>query len=99
MAPHDIEHCKQVFTMLLDYSAQDGNVRKREDNAKRLEDLYSKLGSGVIKTESQQKVIQMVQAIEAQDFNAAKNVHKELTNSDWDTNKNWLVGVQRLIQR
>lgn len=99
MAPHDLEHCKSVFGMLLDVSSQDGNVKKREDNAKRLEDLFTKLSSGMMKTASQQKVIQIVKAIEAQDFANAKAVHKELTNSDWDTNKNWLVGVQRLIQR
>merc|ERR1712146_262021 len=50
MAPQDIEHCKSVFAMLLDLSSQDGNAKKREDIAKRLEDLYSKLGSGAMKT-------------------------------------------------
>jgi len=99
MAPHDIDHCKNVFGMLLDVSSQDGNAKKREDIAKRLEDLYGKLASGAMKTAASQKVLQIVKSVEAQDFAAAKNLHKELTNTDWDTNKNWLVGVQRLINR
>lgn len=99
MAPHDIEHCKNIFGMLLDYSSQDGNVKKREDIAKRLEDLYSKLASGAMKSAASQKVLQISKAAEAQDFASAKSLHKELTNTDWDTNKNWLQGVQRLINR
>merc|ERR1719469_428496 len=99
MAPHDIDHCKNVFGMLLDVSSQDGNAKKREDIAKRLEDLFGKLATGAMKTAASQKVLQIVKAVEAQDFAAAKNLHKELTNTDWDTNKNWLVGVQRLINR
>jgi len=97
MAPQDIEHCKSVFAMLLDMSSQDGNAKKREDIAKRLEDLYSKLGTGAMKTATSQKVLQIVRSVEAQDYTTAKNLHKELANTDWDTNRNWLVGVQRLI--
>jgi len=99
LPPHELEHCKQIFGMLLDASSQDGNVRKREDNAKRLEDLYGKLASGTMSTASSQKVVQIVKAVEAQDLATAMNVHKELSTTDWDTNKNWLVGVQRLLQR
>lgn len=97
MAPQDLENCKSVFAMLLDMSSQDGNAKKREDIAKRLEDLYSKLGSGAMKTATSQKVLQIVKSVEAQDYTTAKNLHKELANTDWDTNRNWLVGVQRLI--
>lgn len=104
MAQHDVDHCRNVFQMLLDHDAQQGGAgpaqaKKREDNAKRLEDLYSRLASGGMKTASSQKVLQMVNAIETNDFATAKNLHKELTQNDWDNNRNWLLGVQRLIQR
>ena len=39
MPPHEVAHVKSVFEMLLNNSAQDGNARKRDDIAKRLEDL------------------------------------------------------------
>lgn len=104
MAQHDVDHCRNVFQMLLDMDSQQqannpAAAKKREDIAKRLEDLYSRLASGGMKTTSSQKVLTMVQSIEANDFAAAKNLHKELTQNDWDNNRNWLLGVQRLINR
>merc|ERR1711897_53325 len=56
MAPHELEHVRGVLNMLLETSSQDGNVKKREDIAKRLEDLYTKLAQGQIKTAASQKV-------------------------------------------
>lgn len=99
MAQHDVERVKGVLQGLLDLSSQDGNVRKRDDIAKRLDDLYGKLATGAIKTATSQKVMQIATSVEAQDLASAKNLHKEITNTDWETNKNWLVGVQRLIGR
>merc|ERR1712107_119869 len=57
--PHELEHVKGVLNMLLDASSQDGNNKKREDIAKRLDDLYTKLGQGQIKTVSAQKVLEL----------------------------------------
>ncbi|CAE8629816.1 unnamed protein product [Polarella glacialis] len=43
MAAHDLAQVRNVFTMLLDSSSQDGNVKKREDISKRMDELYAKL--------------------------------------------------------
>lgn len=97
MAAHDLTQVKNVFTMLLDVSSQDGNAKKREDISKRLEDLYSRLQTGAVKTACSQKVLQLVKAVEAQDHQAAGKLQQELCSQDWDANKNWLMGVKRLI--
>lgn len=97
MPPHELTHVQNVLSMLLDASSQDGNAKKREDIAKRLEELYSKLASGHIKNEAAQKVLQMVKAVEAQDYASANKLQLELCTMDWDVNKNWLLGVKRLI--
>mmetsp|Transcript_75738 Transcript_75738/g.104727 ORF Transcript_75738/g.104727 Transcript_75738/m.104727 type:complete len:95 (+) Transcript_75738:1-285(+) len=90
-------HVTNVLNMLLDASAQDGNTKKRDDIAKRLDELYAKLQGGHIKTQASQKVLQMVKAVEAQDYATATKLQMELCSHDWEQNKNWLVGVKRLI--
>eukprot|EP00930_Biecheleria_cincta_P047446 TRINITY_DN3289_c0_g1_i1.p1 TRINITY_DN3289_c0_g1~~TRINITY_DN3289_c0_g1_i1.p1 ORF type:complete len:1199 (+),score=239.56 TRINITY_DN3289_c0_g1_i1:57-3653(+) len=97
MASHDLTHVRNVFTMLLDASSQDGNAKKREDMSKRLEDLYSKLQAGGVKTACSQKVLQLAKAVEAQDYPGAGKLKQELCTQDWDANKYWLMGIQRLI--
>eukprot|EP00747_Dinoflagellata_sp_TGD_P222388 gnl/TRDRNA2_/TRDRNA2_94090_c2_seq1.p1 gnl/TRDRNA2_/TRDRNA2_94090_c2~~gnl/TRDRNA2_/TRDRNA2_94090_c2_seq1.p1 ORF type:complete len:635 (-),score=160.55 gnl/TRDRNA2_/TRDRNA2_94090_c2_seq1:69-1730(-) len=97
MPAHDLQRVRNCLGMLLDQSAQDGNARKRDDIAKRLEELYFKLGSGGIKTQASQKVLQMVGAVEQQDFASATKIQMELATCDWDQNKNWLMGVKRLL--
>lgn len=86
--------------MLLEASSQDNtpaSMKKREDIAKRLEELYSKLQAGQIKTAASQKVLQMVKSVENQDNQAAHKMLTELCQMDWDQNKNWLQGVKRLV--
>jgi len=95
MPPHDLAHVRNVFTLLLD-SSQDNNPKKREDVLKKLEELYTKLQTGQLKTATSQKVLQLAKAMEAQDYATAQKVQQELS-VDWDTNKSWLMGVKRLI--
>lgn len=94
---HELAHVKSVMDMLLNNSAQDGNTRKRDDIAKRLEELYNKLGQGQIKTAASQKVVQLVGAVEQNDFASANRIQMELCTMDWDVNKSWLMGVKRLL--
>merc|ERR1712039_765887 len=99
LAPHDLQHVKNTLTMLLDASSQDGNMKKREDISKRLEELYSRLANGQMKTSASQKVLHMVKCVEAQDYAGANKTQMDLCTIDWDSNKNWLMGVKRLIPR
>jgi hypothetical protein len=71
--------------------------RKRDDMVKRLEDLYSRLQEGRVKTVASQKVFQMVKAVEARDLPTANRLKQELCTIDWEMNKYWVMGVKRLI--
>lgn len=97
MPAHEVAHVQNVFGMLLDSTSSDGNQKKREAIQKGLEDLYGKLQTGMIKPQAAQKVLSLVKAIEAQDYPAANKIQLELCTCDWDQNKNWLMGVKRLI--
>jgi len=83
--------------MLLE-ATQGGNVKKRDDIAKRLEELYGKLEVGQVKTIAGQKLIQVVQAVEAKDYAAASRVVQlELSKIDWEQNKSWVTGLKWLL--
>mmetsp|Transcript_39487 Transcript_39487/g.106819 ORF Transcript_39487/g.106819 Transcript_39487/m.106819 type:complete len:300 (-) Transcript_39487:101-1000(-) len=100
LAPHELQHVKGVLSMLLDASSQDGTpaaAKKREDIAKRLEELYGMLQNGQVRNAAAQKVLQLVKAVEAQDYATATKTQTELCKMDWELNRNWLMGVRRLI--
>eukprot|EP00928_Gymnodinium_smaydae_P038057 TRINITY_DN26327_c0_g5_i1.p1 TRINITY_DN26327_c0_g5~~TRINITY_DN26327_c0_g5_i1.p1 ORF type:complete len:1130 (-),score=215.34 TRINITY_DN26327_c0_g5_i1:160-3549(-) len=96
MAPQDLAQVKNTMGMLLESQT---DPRKRDDIAKRLEDLYSKLESGAIKSTPSQKLMQLVKAVEAQDLAAASRCQQELCSMDWEQNKFWLMGLKRLMTR
>mmetsp|Transcript_44420 Transcript_44420/g.128550 ORF Transcript_44420/g.128550 Transcript_44420/m.128550 type:complete len:1175 (+) Transcript_44420:84-3608(+) len=100
MAPHELSHIKGVLSMLIDANSQDGtpaSAKRREDISKRLEELYSMLANGQIRNTAAQKVLQMVKAVEAQDYGTANKMQTELCKMDWDANRNWLMVIRRLI--
>lgn len=97
MPAADLNSVRNTLTMLLEASAQDGNVRKKEDNSKRLEDLYSKLATGQVKTVAAQKVLELVRKVDAQDYVAVGKIAQELFTCDWEQNKFWLQGIKRLL--
>jgi protein transport protein SEC31 len=99
LSPQDLQQCQAVFGQVLEVSSQDGNARKREDISKRLDELYNKLQYGYVGTPTSQKVMQLVRAVEQQDFVSANKIQVELSTADWDKNKNWLMGVKRLLAR
>jgi len=99
MNPQDFQRCHAVLGQLLEVPAQDGNQRKREDISKRLDELYNKLQYGYVATPTSQKVMALVGAIEQQDFASANKIQVELSTADWDKNKNWLMGLKRLLVR
>jgi len=97
MQQHELSHIQGTFSMLLDVASQDGNQKKREDIAKRLDELYAKLAGGNIKTVTGQKVLSLVKALEAQDTAASSKLQQELYTTDWEMNKSWLMGLKRLL--
>jgi protein transport protein SEC31 len=97
MQPHDLQSVRNTLGMLLESSAQDGNMKKRDDIAKRLEELYAKLQAGQIKTIASQKVLELVRQVEQQNYPGAAKLQQELMACDWELNKNWLMGLKRIV--
>jgi len=97
MAPHDVQRVRGLFDQLLAGSPAAQQPRQRDDLTKRLEDLYTKLGSGMCKNAVSEKVMVLVQAIEGQDLVTAQKCAAELATMDWDVNKNWVQAVKRLV--
>jgi hypothetical protein len=95
MAPQELGYVRNTLSSLLDASQND--PKKREHIAKSLEDLYSKLQSGMIKPTAAAKVLELVRKVEGQDYAGAQRIQQELCHQDWDMNKGWLMGVKRLI--
>jgi protein transport protein SEC31 len=97
MAPQDVQRVKGLFDALLNASPLSAQPKQRDDLTKRLEDLYGRLANGMVKKTVADKVIMIVQLVEAQDnASASKNV-QELATMDWDVNKNWVQAVKRLV--
>ncbi|EER05343.1 conserved hypothetical protein [Perkinsus marinus ATCC 50983] len=97
MAAADVSNCQRVLNQLLEINCQDGNRRKREDLTKRLGELYGKLQSGDISETAQEKVKELCAAVDAQDFNTAKRLVADLSAHEWEHNKNWVMGLRRLM--
>lgn len=95
LPPHEVQHVKTVFETLMNNTQTD--PRKRDDIAKRLEELYTRLGNGQMKDAASQKVVSLAQAVEQNDFATANKIQMELCTVDWDANKGWLMGMKRLI--
>jgi len=96
MAPGQLDQVKYVLGGLLQH---EGNSKKKMDVQKKLEELYQKLSTGSISQPAQDKVVSLTRAIESHDYATANKVHLELSNSEWEHNRNWLMGVKRLLPR
>lgn len=74
-------------------------VRKRQDIQKRLEELYARLQAGQVKDVDTEQVQAFANAVAAQDFATANSIHMKLSKGDWNSNRNWLMGLKRLLPR
>jgi hypothetical protein len=99
MPAQEISSVKATFDSLLQHSSQDGNVRKWEDTARKLTELYDKLATGQLSGESMQKVKDMCRSISQGDFAGANRLRVELSASDWERNRTWLFAVQLLLPK
>jgi hypothetical protein len=45
------------------------------------------------------QISQLAQAVAAQDYASANRFHLELSKGGWNTHKNWLQGVKRILPR
>ena len=75
------------------------NRRKLDDLTKKNEELYEKLTSGQISSTTQEKLRDMCRAVEMGDYGTASRIRVDMSSTDWDRNKNWLMAIKMLLPK
>jgi len=78
-------------------TATDGNQRRHVDCQKRLDDLYEKVGQGILPEAGSQKLKDLCMAVQNQDYSTALKLQVELSSSYWETHKFWILGLKRIL--
>ncbi|KAE8666963.1 protein transport protein SEC31 isoform 2 [Hibiscus syriacus] len=107
--PHKRARLKPVITTLTRLynetsQAQGGSranpAKKREieDNSKKMGALFAKLNSGDVSKNASDKLIQLCQALDNNDFGTALQILVLLTTNEWDECNFWLATLKRMIK-
>ncbi|KAA3476124.1 protein transport protein SEC31-like protein B-like [Gossypium australe] len=78
--------------------ANPAKKREIEDKSRKIGALFAKLNSGDISKNSSDKLIQLCQALDNNDFGTALQVQVLLTTSEWDECNFWLATLKRMIK-
>ncbi|KAE8679839.1 Protein transport protein SEC31-like protein B [Hibiscus syriacus] len=78
--------------------ANPAKKREIEDNSKKIGALFAKLNSGDISKNASDKLIQLCQALDKDDFGTALQTQVLLTTSEWDECNLWLATLKRMIK-
>ncbi|KAK8639817.1 hypothetical protein V6N13_138184 [Hibiscus sabdariffa] len=78
--------------------ANPAKKREIEDNSKKIGALFAKLNSGDISKNASDKLIQLCQALDNNDFGTALQIQVLLTTSEWDECNFWLATLKRMIK-
>ncbi|KAL5760376.1 hypothetical protein ACOSQ2_019214 [Xanthoceras sorbifolium] len=78
--------------------ANPAKKREIEDNSKKIGALFAKLNSGDISKNAADKLVQLCQALDANDFGTALQIQVLLTTSEWDECNFWLATLKRMIK-
>ncbi|GMI66980.1 hypothetical protein like AT3G63460 [Hibiscus trionum] len=78
--------------------ANPAKKREIEDNSRKLGALFAKLNSGDISKNASDKLIQLCQALDDNDFGTALQIQVLLTTSEWDECNFWLATLKRMIK-
>ncbi|EEA06563.1 uncharacterized protein CMU_012370 [Cryptosporidium muris RN66] len=73
--------------------------RKQADAQKRFDELFDKLKTGNITDHVSNQVVKLCQAMQSGDFVAAHKIHIDLSSSEWEHNKNWLMAFKRILPK
>ncbi|KAJ6984756.1 protein transport protein SEC31 [Populus alba x Populus x berolinensis] len=72
--------------------------REIEDNSRKIGALFAKLNSGDISKNASDKLVQLCQALDRNDFSSALQIQVLLTTSEWDECNFWLATLKRMIK-
>ncbi|KAB1998781.1 hypothetical protein ES319_D12G113900v1 [Gossypium barbadense] len=78
--------------------ANPAKKREMEDNSRKIGALFAKLNSGDISKNASDKLIQLCQALDNNDFGTALQIQVLLTTSEWDECNFWLATLKRMIK-
>ncbi|TYJ04678.1 hypothetical protein E1A91_A12G108400v1 [Gossypium mustelinum] len=78
--------------------ANPAKKREMEDNSRKIGALFAKLNSGDISKNASDKLIQLCQALDNDDFDTAVQIQVLLTTSEWDECNFWLAILKRMIK-
>ncbi|XP_012473740.1 protein transport protein SEC31 homolog B [Gossypium raimondii] len=78
--------------------ANPAKKREIEDNSKKIGALFAKLNSGDISKNASDKLIQLCQALDNNDFGTALHIQVLLTTNEWDECNFWLATLKRMIK-
>lgn len=75
------------------------DARKKMDAQKRFDELFEKLRVGNISETVSAKVVNLCQALQTGDHLTANKIHIDLSSTEWENNKNWLMAFKRIIPK
>ncbi|XVE76771.1 hypothetical protein DITRI_Ditri13aG0007600 [Diplodiscus trichospermus] len=78
--------------------ANPAKKREIEDNSRKIGALFAKLNNGDISKNASDKLIQLCQALDNNDFGTALQIQVLLTTSEWDECNFWLATLKRMIK-
>ncbi|KAH8741812.1 hypothetical protein FG386_001386 [Cryptosporidium ryanae] len=73
--------------------------RKKIDAQKKFDELFEKLRSGSISDSVSSKVVTLCKSLQTGDFLTAGKIHVDLSSTEWENNKNWLMALKRIIPK
>ncbi|OII71658.1 uncharacterized protein cubi_01272 [Cryptosporidium ubiquitum] len=73
--------------------------RKKMDAQKRFDELFEKLRVGNVSETVSSKVVNLCQALQTGDYSTANKIHIDLSSTEWENNKNWLMAFKRIIPK
>ncbi|KAH7647951.1 hypothetical protein FG379_001013 [Cryptosporidium bovis] len=73
--------------------------RKKMDAQKKFDELFEKLRSGNISDSVSSKLVNLCKSIQTGDFSTANKIHIDLSSTEWENNKNWLMALKRIIPK
>ncbi|PFH34135.1 WD domain, G-beta repeat-containing protein [Besnoitia besnoiti] len=70
------------------------------DLSQKMEELFSKMRAGELSASGGQRLLQLCELLEQQQYVQAQKVHAELSSTEWAAgNKAWLMGLKRLLPK
>lgn len=78
--------------------ANPARKREIEDNSRKIGALFAKLNVGDISHNAGDKLVELCQALDKSDFDAAIRIQVLLTTNEWDECNFWLATLKRMIK-